>query len=171
MGLSIADIIEQLEIVVEEAAVEGVLCHDKDFDDLSFAAVCAALAVAVQWTEDPRQDAWDMDDYDDATKPLKDRGSSALANVLLHDLVAAHEACSRSCTALGTGCLTAAEMVALAEPLLSGRRGSRTAIPISEMIPLIEAVKSAPHVDMRGAGLDVALKYLEFDELWDDWVR
>ena len=62
-------------------------------------------------------------------------------------------------------------MVALAEPLLNGRRGSRTSIRISEVLPLIEAVKSAPHVDMRGAGLDVAQKYLEFDELWDEWVR
>ena len=67
------------------------------------------------------------------------------------------------CTELGTergwfckvdelASLTAAEMVALAESLLSGRRGSWTDILISEMLPLIEAVKSS----RWGAGLDVA---------------
>ena len=175
-GLSIADIIEQLEIVLEEGlAVEGILRREKDFDDLSFAEVCAALGVAAAQSAESvlRQDPWGAwDGFDDANKPLEgDRGSSALTNVLLHDLMAAREARCRSCTALGTGCRTAAEMVVLAEPLLSGQRGSLTAIRISEVLPLIEAVKSTPHVDMRGATLDVAQKYLEFDELWDEWVR
>ena len=143
-GSSLLEVAEQLETVAEGGQDAGILLQETGFDTITFARVSAAAARATELPPDP----------DSGYPPDRSR---SLAAALSSVLAAAHMACSSSCRdGVGHGSRTAGEMVALASPLLH----KRSAAPrISELIQLIDAVKAAPNVDMRGASPEVVERY------------
>jgi hypothetical protein len=78
-----------------------------------------------------------------------DQPAGSITAVLAESLGRAHSACTQACKGSGQGSMTGAQLMALAGPLL----GSNPAVDpsVADLFSLIEAMRAAPNVDMRGA--------------------